>query len=347
MKRLTLAVAMGLLAATSVAQARNNIEIVGSSTVYPFATTVAEQFAKKSGQPAPKVESTGTGGGFKLFCAGTGANTPDISNASRRIKRSEYDTCQKNGAGDLTEIMIGYDGLAIAQAKNAEPINLSARELFLALAKEIPQPDGSFAPNTYQTWKDVNPNLPAHPIEVLGPPPTSGTRDSFAELGLEKGCLLFAGMPELKKKDEDTFKKKCRTVREDGKFIEAGENDNLIVQKLEANPKAVGVFGYSFLEENADKLKAVALDGILPSPETVMDGSYPMARSMYFYVKNAHVGQILGIKEYVQEFVSDEALGKDGYLAAKGMIPLKPEELKASQAAGAALKNNIEYNALK
>lgn len=347
MKQLALAVALGLVAASSVAHARNNIEIVGSSTVYPFSTQVAEQFAKKTGQPAPKVESTGTGGGMKLFCAGTGTNTPDIVNASRRIKKSEYETCDRNGAGDITEIKIGYDGLAVAQAKNGEPINLSARELFLALAKEIPMPDGTFVPNTYNTWKDVNPNLPANTIEVLGPPPTSGTRDSFVELGIEKGCLLFQGMPELKKTNEKLFKEKCHTLREDGKYIEAGENDNLIVQKLQANPKAVGVFGYSFLEENADALKAVAIDGVEPSAETVMSGKYPMARSLFFYVKNKHVDQVPGIKEFVAEFVSDAAIGPDGYTVAKGMIPLSADELKKTQADGAALKKNISVNDLK
>lgn len=347
MKQLALAVALGLVAASSVANARNNIEIVGSSTVYPFTTLVAEQFAKKTGQPAPKVESTGTGGGMKLFCAGVGTQHPDITNASRRIKKSEYETCEKNGVSDITEIKVGYDGLAVAQAKNGEPINLSARELFLALAKEIPMPDGTFVPNTYNTWKDVNPNLPANTIEVIGPPPTSGTRDSFVELGIEKGCLLFSGMPELKKKDEKLFKEKCHTLREDGKFIEAGENDNLIVQKLQANPKAVGVFGYSFLEENLDTVKAVAIDGIEPTTETVMNGKYPMARSMFIYVKNAHASQVPGIKEFVAEYTSEAAMGQDGYLAAKGLIPVSASELKESQAAAAALQKNVSANALK
>lgn len=346
MKQLTLAVALGLVAASGVAQARDNIEIVGSSTVFPFSTAVAEQFAKKNGGAAPKVESTGTGGGMKLFCAGAGIETPDITNASRRMKKSEMETCQKNGVNEVTEIKIGYDGLAVAQSKNAEPIKLSARELYLAVAKEIPQPDGSFVPNTYQTWKDVNPNLPAHAIEVIGPPPTSGTRDSFVELGVEKGCMLFQGIPELKKKDEKLFKEKCHTLREDGKFVEAGENDNLIVQKLQANPKAVGVFGYSFLEQNADALKAVAIAGVEPSVATVMDGSYPMARSMYIYAKNGHVGQVAGIKEFLAEFTSEAAMGTDGYLADKGLIPLKADELKASQDAAANLKS-VSVNSLK
>lgn len=346
MKQLTLAVALGLVAATGVAQARDNIEIVGSSTVFPFSTAVAEQFAKKNGGSAPKVESTGTGGGMKLFCAGAGVETPDITNASRRMKKSELEGCIKNGVNDVTEIKIGYDGLAIAQSKTGEPIQLSARELYLAVAKEIPMEDGTFVPNTYNTWKDLNPNLPANQIEVIGPPPTSGTRDSFVELGIEKGCMLFKGIPELKKKDEKAFKEKCHTLREDGRFVEAGENDNLIVQKLQANPKAVGVFGYSFLEQNADALKAVAIAGVEPTPETVMNGKYPMARSMFIYAKNNHVGQVAGLKEFLVEFTSDAAMGADGYLADKGLIALSASELKASQDAAANLKT-VSVSSLK
>lgn len=346
MKQLTLAVALGLVAASGVAQARDNIEIVGSSTVFPFSTAVAEQFAKKSGGAAPKVESTGTGGGMKLFCAGAGIETPDITNASRRMKKGEMETCIKNGVTDVTEIKIGYDGLAIAQSKTGEPINLTARELFLAVAKEIPMPDGTFVPNTYQTWKDVNPDLPAHEIEVIGPPPTSGTRDSFVELGIEKGCLMFQGIPALKKKDEKMFKEKCHTLREDGKFVEAGENDNLIVQKLQANPKAVGVFGYSFLEQNADSLKAVSINGVVPTPETVIGGQYPMARSMFIYAKNSHAGQVAGLKEFLTEFTSDAAMGADGYLADKGLIPLPAGDLKASQDAAANMKT-VSVSSLK
>ena len=346
MKQLTLAVALGLVAATGVAQARDNIEIVGSSTVFPFSTAVAEQFAKKNGGSAPKVESTGTGGGMKLFCAGAGVETPDITNASRRMKKSELEGCIKNGVNEITEIKIGYDGLAIAQSKTGEPIQLSARELYLAVAKEIPMEDGTFVPNTYNTWKDLNPNLPDNQIEVIGPPPTSGTRDSFVELGIEKGCMLFKGIPELKKKDEKAFKEQCHTLREDGRFFEAGENDNLIVQKLQANPTAVGVFGYSFLEQNADVLKAVAIAGVEPTPETVMNGKYPMARSMYIYAKNNHVGQVAGLKEFLVEFTSDAAMGADGYLAAKGLIPLAADELKASQDAAANLKT-VSVHSLK
>ncbi|QQZ30476.1 phosphate ABC transporter substrate-binding protein [Thiothrix subterranea] len=346
MKQLTLAVVLGLAAAAGVAQARDNIEIVGSSTVFPFSTAVAEQFAKKNGGAAPKVESTGTGGGMKLFCSGAGVETPDITNASRRMKKGEMETCIKNGVTDITEIKIGYDGLAIAQSKTGEPIQLSARELYLAVAKEIPMEDGTFVPNTYNTWKDLNPNLPANEIEVIGPPPTSGTRDSFVELGIEKGCMLFKGIPELKKKDEKMFKEKCHTLREDGRFVEAGENDNLIVQKLQANPKSLGVFGYSFLEQNADSLKAVPIAGVEPTPETVMNGKYPMARSMFIYAKNNHVGQVAGLKEFLVEFASDAAMGADGYLADKGLIPLPANELKASQDAAATLKT-VSVNSLK
>ncbi|MBO0614772.1 MAG: hypothetical protein RL122_1198 [Pseudomonadota bacterium] len=347
MKQLTLAVALGLVAAAGVAQARDNIEIVGSSTVYPFSTAVAEQFAKKTGMAAPKVESTGTGGGMKLFCAGNGIETPDITNASRRIKKSELEGCMKNGVDAVTEVKIGFDGIAVAQAKDAPPIKLSRRELYLALAKDVPTgPNGELQANTYTTWKDVNPDMPDVKIEVMGPPPTSGTRDALAELGLEKGCLLFQGMPELKKKDEKAFKAACTTVREDGHYIEAGENDNLIVQKLQANHKAVGIFGYSFLEQNADSLKAAAIDGKEISYDNIASGAYPLSRPLFFYVKNSHVDQVKGIKEFMAEFASDAALSPEGYLAEKGMVALPAAEKSASIAAATALKP-VSINELK
>lgn len=347
MKQLTLAVALGLVAASGVAQARDNIEIVGSSTVYPFSTAVAEQFAKKTGMAAPKVESTGTGGGMKLFCAGNGIDTPDITNASRRMKKSEMETCIKNGVNEITEVKIGFDGIAVAQAKDAAPIKLSRRELYLALAKEVTTgPNGELQPNPYTTWKQVNPDMADVKIEVIGPPPTSGTRDALAELGMEKGCLLFKGMPELKKQDEKAFKKACTTVREDGHYIEAGENDNLIVQKLQANKDAVGIFGYSFLEQNLDGLKAAPIDGKEINYENISNGSYPLSRPLYFYVKNSHVDQVKGIKEYIAEFTSDAALSPDGYLAEKGLVALPAAEKAASIAAATALKP-VSIHALK
>ncbi len=347
MKQLTLAVALGLVTAAGVAQARDNIEIVGSSTVYPFSTAVAEQFAKKTGMAAPKVESTGTGGGMKLFCAGAGIDTPDISNASRRMKKSEMETCIKNGVDAVTEVKIGFDGIAIAQAKDAAPVALSRRELYLALAKDVPTgPNGELQPNTYTTWKQINPAMADVKIEVMGPPPTSGTRDALAELGMEKGCLLFKGMPELKKSDEKAFKAACTTVREDGHYIEAGENDNLIVQKLQANPNAVGIFGYSFMDQNRDSLKAASIDGVDISYDAIANGSYKLSRPLYFYVKNSHVDQVKGIKEYMAEFASDAALNADGYLADKGLVALPAAEKSASIAAAAAL-TPVSVNALK
>ena len=347
MKQLTLAVALGLVAASGIAQARDNIEIVGSSTVYPFSTAVAEQFAKKTGMAAPKVESTGTGGGMKLFCAGNGIETPDITNASRRMKKSELEGCMKNGVDAVTEVKIGFDGIAVAQFKDASPIKLSRRELYLALAKDVPTgPNGELQPNTYTTWKDINPDMADVKIEIMGPPPTSGTRDALAELGLEKGCLLFKGMPELKKKDEKAFKAACTTVREDGYYIEAGENDNLIVQKLKANHNAVGIFGYSFLEQNTDTLKAASIDGKEISYDNIASGAYPLSRPLFFYVKNSHVDQVKGIKEFMAEFASDAALSPDGYLAEKGMVSLPAAEKSASIAAATALKP-VSINELK
>lgn len=347
MKQLKLAVMLGLLAAANTVQARDSIEIVGSSTVYPFSTTVAEQFAKKTGMPAPKVESTGTGGGMKLFCAGAGAETPDIVNASRRMKRSEMESCRKNGVDAVTEVKIGYDGITIANAKSAPAISLSRRELYLALAKEVPAgANGELVANPYTTWKEINPNLADVKIEVLGPPSTSGTRDALVELGVEKGCLLFKGMPELKKSDEKAFKKACATLREDGHYINAGENDNLIVQKLQANKDAVGIFGYSFLDQNRDALKAAPIDGEKISYDSIANGSYPLSRPLYFYVKNSHVEQIKGIKEYIAEFASDAALSSEGYLADKGLVTLPAGEKQAAIANGKALKV-LSIDALK
>jgi phosphate transport system substrate-binding protein len=339
MKQLTLAVALGLVAASGIAQARDNIEIVGSSTVYPFSTAVAEQFAKKTGMAAPKVESTGTGGGMKLFCAGAGIDTPDITNASRRIKKSEMETCLKNGVNEITEVKVGFDGITVANSKSAQPIKISRRELYLALAKDVPTgPNGELQPNTYNTWKELNPALADVKIEVIGPPPTSGTRDALAELGMTKGCLLFKGMPELKKSDEDAFKKACTTVREDGHYIEAGENDNLIVEKLKANHDAVGIFGYSFYDQNRDTLQAATIDGTEISYDSISNGSYPLSRPLFFYVKNSHVGQVNGIKEYMAEFASDAALNPDGYLAEKGLVALPAAEKNASIEAAKAMK---------
>lgn len=310
------------------ASARDYISIVGSSTVYPFATVVVEQFGKTTKFKTPKVESTGSGGGLKLFCAGVGVEHPDIANASRRIKQSEFETCQKNGVKDIVEVKIGYDGIAVANSKQAPQMDLSLRDIYLALAKNVPDPKGGekLVANPYTSWNQVNAKLPATKIEVLGPPPTSGTRDAFAELAMEGGCNTFDWVHAMKKKDEKAYTQACQTVREDGAYIEAGENDNLIVQKLETNPVALGVFGYSFLDQNRDKIQGSSINGIQPQFETIADGKYPVSRPLFFYVKKAHVGVIPGIKEYLAEFTSNKAWGTEGYLSERGLIPMPKEE---------------------
>jgi phosphate transport system substrate-binding protein len=312
----------------SAGASRDYISIVGSSTVYPFATVVAEQFGKTTRFKTPKIESTGSGGGLKLFCAGVGVEHPDITNASRRIKKSECETCNKNGVKDIVEIKIGYDGIVLANSKKAGVFKLSRKDIFLALAKDVPDPKGGekLIPNPYKTWKDVNPSLPAIKIEVLGPPPTSGTRDAFVELAMEGGAKKFAWIKSMKKKDKKRYKAVCHTVREDGAYIEAGENDNLIVQKLEANPDAVGIFGFSFLDQNTDKIHGSVVDGVAPTFEAIASGDYPVSRPLFFYVKKAHVDKIPGIRQYLREFTSDKAWGPDGYLSEKGMIPMPDDE---------------------
>lgn len=334
------AVALGL-AYNPAVFARDHITIVGSSTVYPFTTTVAERFGKGGKFKTPKIESTGTGGGIKLFCAGVGVSHPDIANASRRIKDSEVAACEQNGVKDILEVKIGYDGIAIANSKAAPAYSLSLKEVYLALAKEVPDPKGGRAvvPNPYKTWRAVNPELPDKKIEVLGPPPTSGTRDAFAELAMEGGCTAFDWIKALKDQDEDKYKAVCHTMREDGGYIEAGENDNLIVQKLQANPNALGVFGYSFLEQNTDKIQGAVIDGVAPEFESIADGSYAISRPLFIYVKKAHMDVIPGMKEFLAEFTSDGAWGDEGYLADKGLIPLPPEERTKVAADVKSLKN--------
>ena len=333
MNRFILGVAAAPLAlAASVqlahGQARDYVSIVGSSTVYPFATVVAEQFGKSTRFRTPKIESTGTGGGLKLFCAGVGVNHPDIANSSRRIKKSEVDRCNENGVADIVEVKVGYDGIVLANSRKTDVMEVSRREIFLALAREVPNPNGTadLVPNPYQTWKDVNDALPDRKIVVLGPPPTSGTRDAFAELALEGGCKTFDFIKAMKKKDGKAYKATCHSIREDGAYVEAGENDNLIVQKLEADPDAFGVFGFSFLDQNLDKLQGSLVDGVSPEFEAIASGDYPVSRPLYFYVKKAHMGQIPGIEGYLAEFSSDKAWGEDGYLTDKGLIPMPEEE---------------------
>ena len=327
MKR-TLVLAATAAALAGQAQARDYISIVGSSTVYPFATVVAEQFGKTTNFKTPKIESTGSGGGLKLFCAGVGVEHPDVTNASRRIKKSEVEKCAGNGVDDIVEVKIGYDGIVFANSRKAGPVSITREQIFLALAKEVPDPSGgeTLVPNPYTKWSDVDPSLPGTRIEVLGPPPTSGTRDAFAELALEGGCKKVGWIEAMKKEDKMRYKAVCHTVREDGAYVEAGENDNLIVQKLDANPAAFGVFGYSFLDQNSDKLQGAMVDGVAPTFENIADQSYPVSRPLYFYVKKAHVGAIPGMKEFLAEFTSEKAWGPEGYLADKGMIPMPDAE---------------------
>ena len=311
--------------AVKAQSARDYISIVGSSTVYPFATVVAEQFGKTSRYKTPKIESTGSGGGLKLFCAGVGVEHPDITNASRRIKESELENCRQNGVSEIVEVKIGYDGIVLANSRKTEPMKLTRKDVFLALAKNVPDPKGGehVVPNGYKTWNDVNPSLPNIKIEVLGPPPTSGTRDAFVELVMEAGAKSY---PWIKAKDKKAFREIAHTLREDGAYIEAGENDNLIVQKLDANPKALGIFGFSFLDQNTDKIQGSFVDGVRPTFEAIASGEYPVSRPLFFYVKKAHVGVIPGMEGYLNEFTSEKAWGPEGYLADKGLIPMPHAE---------------------
>lgn len=340
-KFLGLALVSGMIIAGSAAEARDQIRIVGSSTVYPFSTVVAEQFGKTTKFKTPVIESTGSGGGFKLFCSGVGIEHPDITNASRRVKKSEIESCAKNGVNDITEIKIGYDGIVMANAKTAPQMKISKEQMFLAIAKTIPDGKGGFKDNDNMKWSDVDKALPAVKIEVLGPPPTSGTRDAFAELALEGGCKTFKEIADLKKTDKKKYKAICHGVREDGGYVEAGENDVLIVRKLEANPNAFGVFGFSFLDQNADKVQGSVIGDVAPTFETIADGSYPVSRPLFFYVKGAHVGKVPGIKEYVAAFTAEKTFGPDGILSSKGLIPMPDAERKKFQKDAEMMANNI------
>ncbi len=322
MKKLTkyFLTAITILLTTTIAQARDQIRIVGSSTVYPFATVVAEKFGISTKFKTPVVESTGSGGGLKIFCQGIGPRYVDITNASRRIKGKEIKKCAENGITEITEVKIGYDGIVIANSKNSQQMKIDRKHIWLALGKNV-MIDGKIIANPHKTWKDIDPSLPNQKIEVLGPPPTSGTRDAFAELALEGGCKKFDSIKAMKKTAKEVFKKLCHTIREDGAYIEAGENDNLIIAKLEENPKAFGVFGYSFLDQNKDKLQGSIVEGSIPTFENISSGKYSVSRSLYFYIKNAHVNKIPGISEYVAEFTSEKSFGTGGYLQEKGLIP--------------------------
>lgn len=329
----------GALSATA-AVARDQIRIVGSSTVYPFTTAVAEQFGKTTGMATPIVESTGTGGGMKLFCAGVGVDHPDATNASRRIKSGEFEDCKKNGVTDVIELKIGFDGLTLANSKKGPLFNLTKTQIFLALAKEIPGADGKMIPNPNKSWSDVDKALPNEPILVLGPPPTSGTRDSFVELVMEKGAEGIDSLKAMKKADAKAFEKVWKSIREDGAFVEAGENDNLIVKKLEADPKALGIFGFSFLEENSAQLQGSVINGNEPTFENIASGKYTVARPLFVYIKKQHIGVIPGLDKFMAEYVSDKAIGEEGYLSDKGLVALPAamlEEVRGSVAAATTL----------
>ena len=316
---LTLAIVAGIGIA-GAAEARDQIRIVGSSTVYPFSTAVAEQFGKTTKFKTPVIESTGTGGGFKLFCAGIGVVHPDVTNSSRAISKSEIADCAKNGVKDVVEVKIGYDGIVLANSKASPQGKFTVEQVWMALSKTVVV-NGQAVANPYKTWSDVDKSLPAGKIEVLGPPPTSGTRDAFVELVMATGCAKAAGA-----KEAGITGTKCHEMREDGAFVEAGENDVLIVRKLEENKNAFGIFGYSFLDQNADKIQGSTIGGQAPTFENIASGSYPVSRPLFFYVKKAHVGTIPGIEAFLKEFTSPKAWGSNGYLSDKGLIPLPDAE---------------------
>jgi len=326
-----------LSSATHAQAGRDYISVVGSSTVYPFAIVVAEQFGRKNRNfKTPKIEPLGTGGGIKAFCGGVGVQFPDIANASRRITAAEVADCNKNGVTQIGEVKIGYDGIVLANAKTSPHYQVTLRDVYLALAKEIPDPSDAqkLVLNSHTKWSDVNPALPNDEISVLGPPTTSGTRDAFNELVMEGGCKTFAWVAALPRAE---YLEACHMLRDDGHYIDTGENDNLIVQKLTASPRQLGIFGYSFLEQNEDKVQGAHINGVAPDFDSIAAGKYPVSRPLYFYVKNAHVGRVPGIREYVAEFMSDAAVGEFGYLADSGLIPLSNEERRAAQEAAKSL----------
>jgi phosphate transport system substrate-binding protein len=334
------AAVVGSIAFAGTASARE-IKIVGSSTVFPYTQAVAEEFAKKGGT-APTVESTGTGGGMKIFCQGIGEEHPDITGASRAMKKSEYELCDKNGVKDVTEVLLGYDGLSVANSRKGKKIDVTKEQLYNALAAKVPV-EGKLVANPYKKWSDIDKSLPDQAITVYGPPPTSGTRDAFVELVFEHVCDkskegFWADTKKSASKDDfkNMLKNDCTAMRTDGPFIEAGENDNLIVQRLEADPNAVGIFGYSFLFENQDKLQALPIGGVEPSMETIASGDYGISRPLFIYIKNPHRKVIKGMDDFIKEYVSGAAMGEGGYLSERGLVVLSADKLKGSQ--DAALK---------
>ena len=321
---------------------RDFISIVGSSTVFPFAATVAERFQRAHPQfKTPIVESNGTGGGFKLFCGGVGSQYPDIANASRRMKATELESCAKNSVKDVAEIKFGYDGITIATRKGAPNYALTRKELYLAVAKQVPDPNdsGTLIANPYRNWSDINPKLPKQPIQVYGPAPNHGTRDAFSELVMEAGCTQYAWLKALKDVDEGRYKRVCTQVREDGLWTDVSEDYAMIVGKLTTNVHALAVFTFSYLDQNRDKLVAAEIDGKVPSFASIGDGSYTISRPLYFYVKKAHLNMATGLRDYIGEFVSEKAMGADGYLVDKGLIPHKPTEARNARKDATDLRN--------
>ena len=335
----TLIVAAAAIAVSGAAQARDQIRIVGSSTVFPYTQAVAEEFANATAKKAPVVESTGTGGGMKIFCQGIGVQHPDLTGASRAMKKSELELCKKNGVTNVTEVLLGFDGLSFAVSRKGADMDISKRQLFLALAAEVPV-NGKIVKNPYTRWTEIDKRLPDQKIQVFGPPPTSGTRDAWVELVMEEGCETFSEIKALGKQKQ---KEVCQRMRQDGPFIEAGENDNLIVQRLEADSTAYGIFGFSFLYENKDKLKGAKVEGVVPSFETIEAGTYKISRPLFFYVKNAHRGVIPGLNEFVAEYVSEKAMGPRGYLSERGLVPLADAKRKDVQDAALKAKQMARY----
>ena len=340
MKKLlgTVAAAAVMTIATQAHAARDYVWAAGSSTVFPFSTRVAENYARKTGAKAPKVESLGTGGGFKAFCGGTGEGFPDIANASRPMKKSEFDACAAKGVKDIIALKIGLDGIVIATDKDGADYNFKLENLYLGLSAKVLR-YGKFVPNPYGSWDDVGTGLPGNRIMVYGPPPTSGTRDAWIELAIEAGARKFPILDEMRSNNEKGYKALVDPMRADG-WIDAGENDNAIVQTLTRTPGALGVFGYSFYEENMDKVKVASVNGIAPTATTIANGSYPLSRSLYIYVKKSNLGVTPGLREFVEEYLSDAATGRGGYLQGRGLIPLPPaahEAGKASFKAGTAM----------
>lgn len=341
-KALLSATAVASVAFTGAAIARDQVKVVGSSTVFPYTQGVAEEYANKTGSAAPVLESTGTGGGFKIFCGGIGPDFPDMTGASRAITDSEKELCKTNGVTDVTEVLIGYDGLSIAVSQEGADLSLTNEQIFKALAAELPDGNGGFVANPNQMWSNIDPSLPAAKIVVFGPPPTSGTRDAFVELSMHEGCKNLPGMADLRKSNRDKWNEVCSRMRQDGPFIEAGENDNLIVQRLQADATTLGIFGYSYLYENQDTLKAVSIDGVAPSLEAIGSGEYSLSRPLYNYVKNAHRGVIPGLNEFLEEYVSEDAIGDGGYLAERGLVPL-PADLREKTRASVAAGESISF----